>query len=252
MGDRMAVRGWSCLTLVGLLLAGCAGQATSEKKTLTIEQEIAALQGEVEVLKRNQDASTREFAMVVLDTRSVRDALAQLTRRQEEGDRLLRAVKESVDSVSAQVAKLSETRASPPAPPRRPTPPPTSADALYKSAVASYRARDFYGAISSLIEFTTQFPDHQLAESTQYLLGESYYALQEFELALGEFLKLLERAPKGAKAPDALLKAGLCYRALGDAGEARSMWQRLIRDYPRSAEAGRARALLAEGSRQRR
>ena len=255
-GVRLAIqtatiRIWSRLALVGLLLVGCAAQIPTSKQTLSVEQEIAALKGQVEELKRNQEATAREFAMIVLDTRSVRESLSQLTRRQEEGDRLLRAVKESVDGVSAQVTKLAEPKA-PPAPPRRPSPPTASADALYKSAMASSRARDFYSAISSSTDFLAQFPDHQLAESAQHLLGESYYALQEFELALGEFLKLLERAPKGVKAPEALLKAGLCYRALGDAGEARSSWERLIRDYPRSAEAKRAKTLLAEGARQRR
>lgn len=247
----MTARFWSILSLLPLLLAGCATQTQTQRKVPVVEQEIAALKGQVEELKRNQDATARESAMIVLDTRSVRDALSQLARRQEEGERLLRALKETVDGISAQVAKLAETRA----PPRQPlpsAPAATSADALYKSALASYRARDFYGAISSLVELLDQFSDHQLAESAQHLLGESYYALQEFELALGEYLGLLERFPKGVKAPDALLRVGLCYRALGDVGEARSTWERLIRDHPRSAEAKRAKSFLAEGSRQRR
>ena len=220
------------LALAGLLLTGCASQTASPAKA-TPEQEIAALQGQIEELKRNQEATTREVGMVVLDARSVRESLARLANRQEEGERLLRALKESVDRVSAQLAKLAETRAAPPSPPR--PPPPAAADALYRSAQASYRARDFYGAVSGLMEFLALFPDHQLAESAQQLLGDSYYALQEFELALGEFLKLLERNPGGPRAPDLLLKVGLCYRDLGDSGEAR-----------------RARSLLAEGARPRR
>lgn len=244
------------LALAGLLLAGCASQTAPSTK-VTLEQDVLALKGQVEELKRNQEATTREFGMVVLDTRSVRESLTQLTRRQEEAERLLRNLKESVDSVSAQLAKLTETRASPPSSPRtspqaKTSPQVASADALYRSALSSYRARDFYGAISGLLEFLARFPDHQLAESAQQLLGEGYYALQEFELALGEFLKLLERDPKGAHVPDALLKVGLSYRALGDAGEARSVWERLIREHPRSAEAKRARSLLAEGTRPRR
>lgn len=239
---------WGSVALAGLLLAGCAARTTTGRKPLGPDQEIQALKAQVEELKRNQEATTREFAVIVLDTRSVRDGLTQLTRRQEEGDKLLRSLKEAVDGISAQVAKLAET----PAPPRRSPPPAASADQLYRAAAASHRARDYYGAIPGLIEFLAKFPDHQLAESAQYLLGDSYYALQEFELALGEFLKLLERAPKGAKAPEALLKVGLSYRALGDPGEARSTWERLVRDHPTSAEAKRARSLLAEAPRPRR
>lgn len=238
------------LVLAALLVAGCASQTASPPQA-TFEQEVAALKGQVEELKRNQEATTREFGMVVLDTRSVRESLTQVTRKQEEAERALRMLKESVDGVSARLAKLAETRASPPAPPKT-SPQAASADALYRSAQASYRARDFYGAVSGLLEFLARFPDHQLAQSAQQLLGESYYAIQEFELALGEFLKALERDPKGAHVPEALLKVGLSYRALGDAGEARSVWERLIREHPRSAEAKRARSLLAEGTRPRR
>jgi len=243
------------LVLVGLLLAGCASQTASPKAAL--EQEITALKGQVEELKRNQEATTREFGMIVLDTRSVRESLTQLTKKQEEAERALRTLKEGVDSVSAQLAKLVETRAAPPAPPKpspqaRPSPQAAGADALYRSAMVSYRSRDFYGATSGLLEFLARFPDHQLAENAQQMLGESYYALQEFELALGEFLKLLERDPRGAHVPETLLKVGLSYRALGDAGESRSVWERLIREHPKSAEARRARSLLAEGTRPRR
>jgi len=220
-----------------------------------VEEELASLKAQVDELRRNQDATAREAAMLVLDTRSVRDTLSQLTRRQEETDRLLQAIKRSVEGVSAQVSKLTEPKPAPAPPPaaRLPAPPVgVSAEQLHRSAVAAHRAKDFYGAISHLTEFFAQFPDHQLAESAYHLLGESYYALQEFELALGEFLKLLERAPRGARAPDALLKVGLSYRALGDAGEARNAWERLIREHPGSAEARRAKTLLAEGSRPRR
>jgi tol-pal system protein YbgF len=253
LGSRVTIRVLSRLALSGLLLTGCAGPTATAKKTL--EEELASLKAQVDELKRNQDATAREAAMLVLDTRSVRDTLSQLTRRQEETDRLLQAIKQSVEGVSAQVSKLAEPKAAPAPlpPPRLPAPSAgVSAEALHKSAAAAYRAKDFYGVISHLTEFFAQFPDHRLAESAQQLLGESYYALQEFELALGEFLKLLERAPKGDKAPDALLKVGLCYRALGDAGEARNAWERLIREHPRSAEAKRAKTLLAEGSRPRR
>lgn len=253
LGSRVTIRALSRLALGGLLLTGCAGPTATAKQTL--EAELASLKAQVDELRRNQDATAREAAMLVLDTRSVRDTLSQLTRRQEETDRLLQAIKQSVEGVSAQVSKLTEPKAAPapPPPPRRAAPPAgVSAEQLHRSAVAAYRAKDFYGAISHLTEFFAQFPDHQLAESAHHVLGESYYALQEFELALGEFLKLLERAPRGARAPEALLRVGLCYRALGDAGEARNAWERLIREHPGSAEARRAKTLLAEGSRPRR
>jgi len=50
--------------------------------------------------------------------------------------------------------------------------------------------------------------------------------------------------PGSPKVPDALLKVGLCQRNLRDEARARQTWQRLLRDFPRSEAAVKARAFL--------
>ena len=59
-----------------------------------------------------------------------------------------------------------------------------------------------------------------------------------------EFQKVLDVAPASPKVPDALLKVGLCYRALRDESRARQTWDRVAKDYPKSPAATKARALL--------
>jgi TolA-binding protein len=53
-------------------------------------------------------------------------------------------------------------------------------------------------------------------------------------------------APKGEKAPEALLKLGLAYRALRRQDRARDAWSHLVQEFPQSEAAQKARAALRE------
>jgi len=55
---------------------------------------------------------------------------------------------------------------------------------------------------------------------------------------------VLDVAPDSPKVPDALLKVGFCYRSLRDESRARQTWDRVVKDYPKSAAATKARALM--------
>jgi TolA-binding protein len=55
---------------------------------------------------------------------------------------------------------------------------------------------------------------------------------------------VLERYPRESKAPDALVKIGLCYEKLGDPGKARVFWKRVVSEYSDTEAAGQARKLL--------
>lgn len=55
---------------------------------------------------------------------------------------------------------------------------------------------------------------------------------------------MLDGYPKSPQVADALLKTGLCHRALGDGTAARTAWEQVVRDHSGSAAAGQARSLL--------
>jgi TolA-binding protein len=56
------------------------------------------------------------------------------------------------------------------------------------------------------------------------------------------------RFPLGNKVPDCLLKLGLCQEKLGNKDKAKSYFERLARDYPRSEAARRIPDARARGS----
>jgi tol-pal system protein YbgF len=112
----------------------------------------------------------------------------------------------------------------------------------YNAALATFRSREHGQAVLDFIDFIAKHPKHALAGNAQYWIGEAYWAQRDYRQALVEFEKVSEYGP--GKAPDALVKIGLCHARLRDASRAEQAWQRVIREYPKSEAAGLAQSLL--------
>ncbi len=70
------------------------------------------------------------------------------------------------------------------------------------------KARDYGAAVEKFPSLASAFPNGQLADNTQYWLGEAYYVTQEYDHAAAAFQRVLANWPNSRKAPDALLKLG--------------------------------------------
>ena len=106
----------------------------------------------------------------------------------------------------------------------------------YEAALALVNNRQYDRGLEALSAFLTRWPDHPYAENAMYWRGEAYYARGEYLRAAEQFEGVLARG-LGQKAPDALLKIGLCHDRLGSADRAKEYWDRLSREYPRSEAA---------------
>ena len=122
---------------------------------------------------------------------------------------------------------------------------------MYGAALATFRAREHGQAVLDFLDFIAKYPAHPLVANAQYWIGEAYYVQRDFRQAMSEFQKVLKTAPGSLKAGDALLKIGLCQRQLRDEARARLTWQRLIREFPRSESAAKARAYLEPAAQRR-
>jgi tol-pal system protein YbgF len=111
--------------------------------------------------------------------------------------------------------------------------------------LAMLRGGDHGQAILEFLAFIDHYPTHSLVANARYWIGEAYYAQRDYRQALTEFQKLVDQSAAGQKSPDALLKVGLCFERLSDARRAQLAWQRVVREYPNSEAAARARSLLA-------
>jgi tol-pal system protein YbgF len=110
--------------------------------------------------------------------------------------------------------------------------------------VERFRAKDVDAAVLIFYDLMTTYPDHPLRERAQFLVADIFYGQKDYRGALAEFEALLAAVPGAAQTSEALLKIGLCQRALGDRAEARRTWERVVREFPESVAARQARALL--------
>ena len=108
-----------------------------------------------------------------------------------------------------------------------------SAEDLYQSSRKLLMAGEYAQAETSFQSFLTKYEDHQLAGNARYWLGETYYVQGNFPQAASTFLEGYQKAPRGAKAPDSLLKLGMSLRQLDKTKEACATFSKLRADFPK-------------------
>lgn len=118
--------------------------------------------------------------------------------------------------------------------------------ALYRKSFEALRANKHEEAAQGFREFLRSYPDHDLADNSQYWLGECFYDRKHYAEAVREFRRVIEHYPNGNKVPDALLKVGFSYLALGSPEAGRQTLVQLQRSYPRHEAAVLAASRLAE------
>lgn len=267
----------ACLALaLGLLsgLAGCGAlqeQVTRQDATLSelrtavdglrsdlrgLREEVLGLRSAVETGGR-QAAAGRETA----DARA-RDAEEALQGRLALAERRVEELAEGVTGLEVSVGNLAEQfvrleAGSPsavtlprtrPAGPRQPGPP-ISPEELFDRGMESFRGGELGQAVLDFEEFADKHPGHPLAPSVQFWIGEAYFRSRDFDQATSKYQKAIDLAPTGERTPDALLRLGLALRSLRREDRAREVWTRLLRDFPESDAALRARAVLRQPSR---
>lgn len=124
---------------------------------------------------------------------------------------------------------------------------PAESDAVkkdYEEAWKLLERKDYRVAIARFKEFIKKHPQSEYADNAQYWIGESHYALREFDQAILEFDAVRRKYPKGDKVPGALLKQGFAFAELGDKVDARLILQELTDRYPQSPEAVKAKQKL--------
>ncbi|MEK7210645.1 MAG: tol-pal system protein YbgF, partial [Candidatus Binatota bacterium] len=124
---------------------------------------------------------------------------------------------------------------------------PTESDAVkkdYEEAWKLLERKDYRVAIARFKEFIKKHPQSEYADNAQYWIGESHYALREFDQAILEFDAVRRKYPKGDKVPAALLKQGFAFAELGDKVDARLILRELTDKYPQSPEAAKAKQKL--------
>ena len=114
-----------------------------------------------------------------------------------------------------------------------------SPESLYERSNESLLRRQFGDAEAGFSNFLQKYPDHSLAGSAQYWLGETFYAQGDFKRAASNFLQGYKKYPKSRRAPDSLLKLGISLNRLGQAEQACAAYAAVSAEYPKAVDARR-------------
>jgi tol-pal system protein YbgF len=110
-------------------------------------------------------------------------------------------------------------------------------ETLYKQSDEALLRRQFNVASAGFKKFLETYPDHSLAGSAQFWLGETYYTQGDFRTAAQNYLSAYKNYPKSRRAPDSLLKLGLALNKLGQRDQGCAALANLPGEFPKAAEA---------------
>jgi tol-pal system protein YbgF len=289
-------RGLALLLGVVLSLAGCAevqeatGVAT-QQDLFQLRQDVAAAQQTATRAKADADAVSaqiksrpggegdKQVAALSRQVDSLSETLTTLTGRVDELStrldtltRQLRAGQAPATSGSAAPRSPSAAPSGSAAPaspgtaapgpvaavPQRPSAASLQPQDIYQAAYIDFSKGSYSLAIAGFREFLRRYPDHELAGSAQYWIGEAYLSLargfsdsgqgdkstESLEQAVQEFKKVLANYPRADKVPTALYKEALALIDLKQPAQAQARLQYLVDNFPRSEETNLARERL--------
>ncbi len=119
--------------------------------------------------------------------------------------------------------------------------------ALYEAGVNAYNSRKYTEAQRSFSDYLQNFGqsgDAKTTASAQYYLGECYFQTNKFADAALAYDTVISSYPKSDKAPAAYLKQGICFSKMKKGAAAKARMNELIKKYPNSPEAKRAKDFL--------
>ncbi len=119
-------------------------------------------------------------------------------------------------------------------------------EALYQKALDTFRSGDTQKARELFNKFLERYPKHELAANAHYWVGETYYGEKNYDQAILAFQEVIKNYPDKEKAPAAMLKQALAFRALGDTKSARYVLKKLIEEHPVADEVKTAKEKLKE------
>lgn len=112
----------------------------------------------------------------------------------------------------------------------------------YNRGLNNFKNRRYKTAIAYFDTLLRSTVETNLKINAVYWIGESYFGLRQYEKAIEYFNYVAQT--KSAKTPDALYMLGRCYAALGKIKEAKEYMDRVVKEYPNSPAAKKARSRL--------
>jgi tol-pal system protein YbgF len=115
---------------------------------------------------------------------------------------------------------------------------------LYDRIMEEYKHKDYEAALAGFRFFLELHGQSSLAANAQYWIGECHYRLGHYKEALKSFYDVVSYYPLSPKLAASSLKIAQIYTKMKDQEKSRMMYERVVDQYPDSAEAEIARKAL--------
>jgi len=218
----------------------------------SLKAEVSRLRGQIEVLNNNVENSAKRQRDLYADLDS---RIARIEQHAGGPAAAAPATPPAVVNAPAP-APATATPAAPAAPVAASQPAaaqvsaPVSGDAgadarNYEAAQAQRRIGNYQGAIVAFQNFIKQYPKSNLAPRAQYWIGDSYFNLRDFKLAIANQQALIKTYPESPTVPDAMLNIASSQIEMGESIAGKKSLEELVKQFPISDAADKAKRRLA-------
>lgn len=215
------------------------GGSQARRQVETLGRQVAELQSGLDTLR--------------VEFQSINGRLDDLSRINEQATADMQLIRDDLGmQISVLAERVAELEKKPAVAPEA-TPPQTeqpaavapSPEQIYQQALEKILSgSDYTAGRTELEEFLKAYPQHELAVNANYWIGEAYYGEKKYDNAVLKFQEVITRYSDHPKAAAALLKQGKAFEALGDMANAETTWKQLVKTFPLSPEAEKAKELL--------
>ncbi len=180
------------------------------------------------------DQMTEEF-------RSVRENVADMTSR-------LGRLESKVNDLSTAVRTINAPPVAPPpsgtGAPATSAVPGMSAEQAYQTALTDYTKGNLDLALQEFSDYVKTFPNTDFAPNAQFYIGETYRRKGDLPSAIDAYNQVIDGYKDNSKTPDAFYMKGVTLVQAGKPTAAKKEFTELIRRYPNTDLASKAKSQL--------
>jgi len=112
--------------------------------------------------------------------------------------------------------------------------------AEYEDALGAFKSKKYQDAADAFQRMLDEKVPDEIADNCHYWIGESKYASKKYADALQEFNQVLN-FKRSEKKGDAQFMIGQCYERMGNKAKAKEAFEKVVKDYPMSANVKKAK-----------
>lgn len=249
------------LIMVSFIVAGCLPGTVAQssdveeiKRRLAVVEQATVSSESDQSLDKRLEAQSGRLADLQAEVDSLHVQLQRMTglyedaaQQRKELHQLLTMMRSELELKNAHMEERLLALAVAPAvvAPVTKAQPTADAKKQYEAALALIQKdKKFTDGRKQMQLFLRDHPNHELTVNAIYWIGEAYFGEKQYEKAILQFQDVIQKFPKHAKAPAAMLKQGLAFGALGEKATENALLKKVVSGYPKSPEAKIAKEML--------